>query len=863
MATTTIYWGITNNTLYLSSIATTEAPTSFAADNTGNSLSYWPWYDSRATLTDVVIQNQINFNATNLSYMFRDCNALTSLNVFNFNTLNVINMRGMFRDCKALTSLDLSNFNTSNVTDMSYMFYNCNALTSLDLSNFDTSNVTDMNNMFTSCYALISLNLSNFNTSNVTNMSNMFGACRTLTLLNLSSFNTIKVSNMSYMFVNCNVLKTIYVSDLWNISNVTSSTAMFNSCSVLVGGNGTSYNSTYIDKTYAIIDGTDSQLGYLTYLSPTATIIYWGIANNILYLSSIPTAEASTSFAADNINTSFSMSYWPWSSSASTLTKVVVQNQINFNATDLSYMFYNCRSLTSLDVSNFNTLNVVSMAYMFENCYALTSLNISNFNTSNVTNMRYMFDRCEALTSLNLSNFNTSNVTSMCNMFSSCYALTLLDLSNFNTSNVTNMYYMFYNCYALTSLNIFSFNTSNVTSMSYMFYGCNVLKTIYVSDLWNISNVSSSDDMFTHCNVLKGGNGTSYDSNHVDVTYAIVDGTNNQPGYLTLGKIITPKLVNINGYHCVKPTNPFRIDSARLFIDKDKSGEASSVPNGGTICVGNDIYTERYANNFYVDSTDTKVMRIYQNNYYWMNKPSNWENISDYTIFTFTPYDSSLNTIDVELVSPPYIGPAGKWIPPTTGTIEAIEDTRYLKSVKHDIIAESVGTSDYIYFGSLENADLDSEVTFYRSVTDGGNISHMMTSEVKISMASLLEDGGMSQLSLQTDLALHFGVNVLDHLEFTFHPYEGSDLEIRVIYSEKDAEHDLPMTVTYYTKESLETNILHLKGIHSFRVKTPRDPWVIDRIKKGYVTDNGTNILTANSDGYLTYTPSSGISIGV
>ena len=40
MATTTIYWGITNNTLYLSSIATTEAPTSFAADNTGNSLSY-------------------------------------------------------------------------------------------------------------------------------------------------------------------------------------------------------------------------------------------------------------------------------------------------------------------------------------------------------------------------------------------------------------------------------------------------------------------------------------------------------------------------------------------------------------------------------------------------------------------------------------------------------------------------------------------------------------------------------------------------------------------------------------------------------------------------------------------------------
>jgi hypothetical protein len=59
-----------------------------------------------------------------------------------------------------------------------------------------------------------------------------------------------------------------------------------------------------------------------------------------------------------------------------------------------------------------------------------------------------------------------------------------------------------------------------------------------------------------------------------------------------------------------------------------------------------------------------------------------------------------------------------------------------------------------------------------------------------------------------------------------------------------------PTTASLEPLQNSNNNILHLKGIHSFRVKTPQDPWVINRIKKGYVTDNGTNILTTNSDGY-------------
>ena len=64
----------------------------------------------------------------------------------------------MFYGCEALTSLDLKNFNTQNVTDMSGMFYGCKALTSLDLQHFNTKKVTDMYEMFSGCEALTNIN---------------------------------------------------------------------------------------------------------------------------------------------------------------------------------------------------------------------------------------------------------------------------------------------------------------------------------------------------------------------------------------------------------------------------------------------------------------------------------------------------------------------------------------------------------------------------------------------------------------------------------------------------------------------------------------------------------------------------------
>ena len=195
----------------------------------------------------------------NMSGMF-DGSQATSLDLSSFNTSNVTLMGGMFQKSQTLV-LNLKNFDTSNVFDMNSMFAN-SQVKSLDLSSFDTSKVENMSGMFDGSQAT-SLDLSSFNTSNVTLMSGMFAESQAKTL-DLSNFNTSNVTNMSYMFYSATNLKTIYISDKFNTSNVTTSTNMFYYCTKLVGGAGTKYNSSYVDKTYARIDGGTSNPGYFT-----------------------------------------------------------------------------------------------------------------------------------------------------------------------------------------------------------------------------------------------------------------------------------------------------------------------------------------------------------------------------------------------------------------------------------------------------------------------------------------------------------------------------------------------------------------------------------------------------------------------
>ena len=184
-------------------------------------------------------------------------------------TSNVNNMSGMFLQCTNLTELEISDFNTNNVTNMSQLFQSCKLLSTLNLSKWNTSKVTDMNQTFCNCQLLKDLDVSTWNTSKVENMYSMFANCDSLESIDLSSFNTNSVTNMSQMFVGSaepttSLLKEIIVSTDFSTNSVENSQNMFKRCINLVGGNGTTFNSSKIDATMAHIDGGTSNPGYFT-----------------------------------------------------------------------------------------------------------------------------------------------------------------------------------------------------------------------------------------------------------------------------------------------------------------------------------------------------------------------------------------------------------------------------------------------------------------------------------------------------------------------------------------------------------------------------------------------------------------------
>ena len=230
--------------------------------------NYWYNYNYRSTVTKVTIdQSCKNYTGTTLSNLFYGLEKVTTIEgLSNLRTDDVTDMSGVFYGCYVVGSLDLSGFNTAKVTNMNEMFSNCKAVGSLDLSSFNTANVTEMYNMFYNCQSLTTLDLSEFNTARVTNMRGMFDSCSKLTTLDLTEFNTASVTQMDYMFCDCTRLTTIRVGMDWTTVKVTyANNEMFKNCNNLVGGAGTTYNSSNIGKAYARVDGGNGNPGYLTY----------------------------------------------------------------------------------------------------------------------------------------------------------------------------------------------------------------------------------------------------------------------------------------------------------------------------------------------------------------------------------------------------------------------------------------------------------------------------------------------------------------------------------------------------------------------------------------------------------------------
>ena len=441
-----------------------------------------------SALTSLDLSNFNTAKVRDMSYMFYRCSALSSLDLSNFNTAIVTNMSYMFSDCSTLSSLDLSNFNTAIVTNMSYMFNGCSALSSLDLSNFNTAIVTNMSYMFFNCANLSSLDLSNFNTAIVSDMSLMFGSCSTLSSLDLSNFYTKEVRDMSYMFSRCSALTTIYASDKFVTSKVQSGISMFSACKNLKG-TILNYKDSKTDHTYA-------NCGTNGYFTPVFEYAEFDKGTGTLTFR----RGLSKPKGAYALNLEASEPGW-WSTHRYEIKKVVFDASFaNARPTSCYKWFHHCTNLATIE-------------------------GIENLNTENVTNMHGMFFNCPNLSSLDLTNFSTGNVTDMNAMFGDCQKLSSLDLT--------------------------SFNTANVTEMNFMFQGCSALTTIYASEMFVTDQVEGYD-MFKYCTNLK-----DYSVREIDSKYA-----NYKTGYFS-------KLVGKNGEEKIGATGE-TLTAENLALDDNK-----------------------------------------------------------------------------------------------------------------------------------------------------------------------------------------------------------------------------------------------------------------------------------------------------
>ena len=366
----------------------------------------------------------------------------------------------------------------------------------------------------------------------------MFYADTNLADVDLSMFNTSNVIDATSMFSYCSNLDTINMNN-WDLRNMTS--------------NG---------------HETGSFVQYLSIATNnSSTIRVWTFDNAIFKVSmelAFEYLKNLETMSFDNVDTSNVVNMDNMFDGISKIETLDLSDFDTSNVTTMDHLLANCTSLKSVDVSSFDTSNVTNIRSMFRNT-ALTSLDVSNFDTSKVENMGDFVFLNETIEELDLSNWdfrlyaaqnswgaadmmNAMGVTTIdaikkvkldnaifpvgSNAFFMSLKVDEISLKNVDTSYVTDMGNMFSGCSNLTTLDLSSFDTSNVTVMSTMFNGMSNIKTIYVGRKFNTDRLTTSTAMFTDSTQLVGGNGTTYDANHIDKEYARIDEAGS-PGYFT------------------------------------------------------------------------------------------------------------------------------------------------------------------------------------------------------------------------------------------------------------------------------------------------------------------------------------------
>ena len=387
-------------------------------------LSMKSMFDSFDNVTTIIGMENLNSSeVTNMQAMFAESPKLKSVDLSHLDMSRVTDMSNMFYGTESLTSIDFSACNVESVTTMKQMFYACRKLKTVIFGKkFKTDKVTDMSYMFQSCESLEALDLSNFDTKKVTTMQNMFASCKSLPMLDLRNIYTTAVTNTSYMFSGCSSLREIlFKGNMSKQDNITNSLNMFQNCSVLTGENGTTIEGNPLDKSYARPDQgpTSESPGYF---SKTPREIYGK------YTSDEDGHVLVIYYDRNKTDGDYTIDEWTSSSTVKNFTKRVIFDESMKYArpTSTSGWFFEFEVLTGFDhLEYLNTSAVTDMSDMFFDCKSLEELDLRTFDFTCVVNTNDMFGDCSALNVIycatdfrELPNLFTSD-----NMFNGCNSL--------------------------------------------------------------------------------------------------------------------------------------------------------------------------------------------------------------------------------------------------------------------------------------------------------------------------------------------------------------------------------------------------------------------------------------------------------
>ncbi len=528
------------------------------------SLNYW--FDGCKELQSVEGTANLNTSETTaMSFMFRGCSKLTTVDMSQWNTAGVTIMYHMFQDCTSLQSLDLSALDTGGVTEMQYMFQNCSALTSLNLGGtFTTESVTSMFAMFYGCSSLQTLGLSMFNTEKVKDMGSMFYGCSSLQSLDLSGFDTASLRDTHYMFGGCKQLATLTLGTDFNTSGVTDMSNMFRDCESLTAlslehfdtGNVTDMSNMFNGcKSLTTLDlstfntgrepNTRSMFNGCTLLKSIFVSSTWGVTEN---MSSVGMFEGCTSIVGED-NTTYDATevdgdkahylaggylrhssdqvidptpFAVYCDDTKTLyflqstTPIVSGGAFTFTGTGKPYLATKVAS--GLQVTAAVASDSESGMPLWNTTTSRQNLTTVIFEPSfasvTPTSMRRWFSGLTSLTDIQGWEYlNTSEVTDMSLLFNNCKLLTHIDLSHFDTRNVTVMNHLFSSCAALKNIDLSPLDTRSVTNMDYMF-SFTGLEAIDASRL-NTSAVTSMSRMFASNSQLATIDISGFDTGNV------------------------------------------------------------------------------------------------------------------------------------------------------------------------------------------------------------------------------------------------------------------------------------------------------------------------------------------------------------